>query len=181
MRSFTGWKAVEVQLALFRWLEMRGRRMVLPNFTPRGWHECDMFSMTQAMYFHEIEVKVSRSDFRSDFNKRGKHRGLAGTSYDSHLSHRPRTFCYAAPQGLLMVEDMPDYAGLIVVRDKWVKPYPGSPPAYEVEVLKKPPVLKVGKLSAEQMLRMTECLWYRYANTWKELAVRKIEGVSDGR
>lgn len=41
--------------------------------------ESDCFSMSEAGYAYEVEVKISRSDFFNDFNKKEKHRLLAAT------------------------------------------------------------------------------------------------------
>lgn len=167
----TPWIELEVQYALFRWLELRGRTMVLANFQPYHWHECDLFSMTQAMYFHEIEIKTSRSDFRADFKKYGKHEVLAGgRDRWGYGELPPRTFCYACPEGLLSVDDMPEYAGLVSVeRDEQ------SWRGYRVTVKKKPPVLaNARKVTPEQVMKISANLWYRYANTWNEMACAKL-------
>ena len=78
------WTETEMQLALFSWLENAGRTLILPNFTPRKWHECDLFSITTSLYFHEIEVKVSVSDFYADKAKREKHRAMRGDTKTVH-------------------------------------------------------------------------------------------------
>jgi RNA polymerase primary sigma factor len=38
--------------------------VLLPNYTPDKWHECDVFGVTRAGYFHEFEIKLTRADFR---------------------------------------------------------------------------------------------------------------------
>lgn len=165
------WTAIEIQYALFGWLEKRGRTLILPNFTPRKWHECDLFSITNALYFHEIEVKVSRADFRADFDKESKHRILADKAASVWANLIPRTFCYACPHGLLSTEDMPEYAGLIWVARKRQNDWFG----YDIEIVKKPPSLSSQKMTAEQVFKITNNLWWRFANTWKKMAASKIE------
>jgi len=161
------WTEKEMQLALFEWLEMRKRTLIMPNFTPRRWQECDMFSLTAALYYHEIEVKVSRGDFRADFrDKRYKHMTLAETFPSRSLKSPPRTFMYACPAGLLSVADMPEYAGLIHVR-RYIRDYCAT--RYEVRIEKKAPVIRgAEKLSSEQVFQISSHLWYRYANEWKK-------------
>lgn len=36
--------------------------------------EADLLAMTQAGYLHEVEIKVSRADFKKDFEKSGMHK-----------------------------------------------------------------------------------------------------------
>jgi len=174
------WTELEMQFALFSWLEQRGRTLILANFTPHKWHECDIFSLTKALYFHEIEVKISRADFLADFNKRVKHDALNGGEVYGQRYQRgmPRTFCYACPENLLSIIDMPEYAGLIsVVREKkgWENHWNG----YHIEVIKKPPRLLAQKMSAEQVFKISNNLWWRYAKTWKDKA-KIIITKSDG-
>ena len=179
-QSNAKWTEKEMQLALFEWLERRNRTLILPNFTPSRWHECDMFSLTKSLYFHEIEVKVSRRDFQADKNKREKHRILSGDGYteDERRINRigmprhripdrpPRTFVYACPAGLLSVEDVPEYAGLIHIK-RYDRTHCAT--RYTVDIVKKPPTIRgAGKLSSEQVFQITNNLWYRYANEWKK-------------
>jgi len=168
------WGEAEVQLALFDWLNERRRMMILANFQPRGWRECDIFSITDALYFHEIEVKVSRSDFSAEFtNKRYKHMVMSSDErYKNEKKYMPRTYCFACPSGLLREEDMPEHAGLIwVERDGalW------GQLRHRVEIVKEPPILRDAmKMSDEQMLRITKKVWSRYAPVWRGIAQRRM-------
>lgn len=166
------WSEIEIQLALFKWLERRSRILIFPNFTPYKWHECDMFSITGSLYFHEIEVKISQSDFYAEKNKRLKHRALSG-DLNVYAKLLPRTFCYACPDGLLNPTVMPRYAGLIWVsrvKPDWENHWTG----YRVVVVKKPPVLTSRKMVSEQIFKIANNLWWRYAQTWKKMAEAKI-------
>jgi len=162
-----------MQLALFEWLEWRKRTLILPNFTPFYWYECDMFSLTRSLYFHEIEIKVSRADFRADFKKFEKHRVLSGDLTNanwygpSYLDRSPHTFCYACPAEMLAVDDVPAYAGLIWVR-RQKKGFWNGATGYLVTVEKRPPMLPAEKMKPEQVLKISNNLWYRYAKEWKE-------------
>lgn len=42
------------------------RSFVIPNYTPSGWFESDIFELTKSGYFREYEIKMSLSDFRAD-------------------------------------------------------------------------------------------------------------------
>lgn len=73
--------------------------------------ESDYFCVNREGYSFEIEVKISKSDFKSDFKKE-KHKLFVDKNYKSVL---PNKFYYAIPKGLIKLEDLPSYAGLIVV------------------------------------------------------------------
>lgn len=116
---------------------------VLPNYTPRGWWECDVFYVTRAGYFKEYEIKLTVGDFKQD-KKKGRNRwgyrqdtkGNWQPGYyitdSKHAAlqkreHRgPTQFWYVTPEGLLYTEPapqfnpealVPDYAGLLEVVD----------------------------------------------------------------
>lgn len=105
--------------------------------------ECDFFSVTNSGYLYEVEVKISKSDFNADFIK-FKHKLFEGrneTSVIKEAKYRyskrwkkqvrkapekiinpqevkmPNKFFFACPEGLLTVDDVPEYAGLIYVND----------------------------------------------------------------
>lgn len=83
--------------------------------------ESDYLALTKAGYWYEIEVKISRSDFKADFKKKGKHESLSGLMMHggSNLRNpnyaRPNYFYYAVPENMISVEEAPEYAGLLYV------------------------------------------------------------------
>lgn len=112
--------------------------MVMPNFTPPDWWECDLFVLTRSGYFWEFEVKLTRSDFLRDAEKSreirgtGRHvpvdpaiarfpgqtRWVCDVEKKHDLLARgdprgPQKFFYVAPLGVLNAADMPAWAGLI--------------------------------------------------------------------
>lgn len=104
------------------------RNFVLPHYTPRSWFECDVYEVTEAGYFREYEVKTSRGDFFRDAAKkmpdswrwdgsvkvdlpgRVKHQSLAARDVRG-----PARFWFVTPPGLVTVDELPDFAGLIEV------------------------------------------------------------------
>lgn len=76
--------------------------------------ESDFFSVSESGYVYEVEIKVTRGDFKDDFNKTAKHTLLESTDSDINLN-RPNKFFYAAPKGLLNTIEIPKYAGLIEI------------------------------------------------------------------
>lgn len=90
--------------------------------------ESDFFSVSESGYVYEVEIKITRGDFKDDFNKTAKHSLLESSDPGINLK-RPNKFFYAAPKGLLNTIEIPKYAGLIEVDSseempKIVKPAP---------------------------------------------------------
>lgn len=86
--------------------------------------EADLLAMTQAGYVHEVEIKVSRADFKKDFEKAGMHNdtgkwtGWKPNTQKHQLIKDGKLanyFWFAAPAGLIKPEEIPPYAGLIEV------------------------------------------------------------------
>ncbi len=97
------------------------RNFVLPNFTPPGWWECDVFEVTKSGYFREYEVKLTLADFRRDRDK-AQVRGAYefGKPRSSVLKRDmlaagdvagPVEFYYVTPAGLLDGVELPKWAG----------------------------------------------------------------------
>lgn len=100
---------------------------MLPNYTPNGWFECDIFEVTKAGYFVEYEIKCSRSDFNADALK-GRYiypHGQFGYDAPSIYEKKyecigracgPSRFYYVTPTDLITPEEVPLWAGLIWAR-----------------------------------------------------------------
>lgn len=72
--------------------------------------ESDVLILTKSHYWYEIEIKVSRADFKNDLkHKFQKHNTLS----DADATDKPNYFYYAVPEGLISPEEVPTYAGLI--------------------------------------------------------------------
>ncbi len=106
------------------------RSFVLHNYTPAKWWECDVFECTKAGYFREYEIKITRGDFNADAKKRetlwiersgdngrwGFDRQPGRTKH-SLLQQRstdgPSQFWFVSPMGVIMHDELPEWAGLI--------------------------------------------------------------------
>ena len=76
--------------------------------------ECDAFGVTKSYMTHEVEVKISKSDFVADFrNKKGKH---YRTKYGKGCNY----FWFCVPESMVdyALERLPEYAGLLTVKDR---------------------------------------------------------------
>lgn len=111
--------ARDIQRRLF--FEYSNSSSVLcPNFTPARWFECDLFRVTKAGYLYEYEIKLSLSDFKSDFNKTTynyktkqydtKHKMLESRHIDA-----PSKFFFVVPYTLTdkVLPIVPEWAGLL--------------------------------------------------------------------
>lgn len=117
----------ELQRRLY-WLCIgREDEIICPNTLLYSW-ESDMVGVTKAGRIHEYEVKISRADFRADLQK-NRHEALLRKTY-----YGPNRFWYVAPEGLLTKEDMPEYAGLIILRDDRLRVEHRAPERHRIEI-----------------------------------------------
>jgi hypothetical protein len=151
------------------WLALRGTsQLVLPNFTPAAWFECDVFSVSKSGYMHEHEIKMSVADFRRDAEKAdyfyervdgrfAKQR--KATKHERLLQadvRGPSCFWFVVPDGLIGKSDVPRWAGLKVVRDQghWCS----------VRVVKMAPRLHNAQVSAKVIEQAETACYWRYWN-----------------
>ncbi len=114
-----------------RWLYWSRRStamMMMPNYAPRKWFECDLWLVTKAGYFYEFEIKLSRSDFLADRRKGG---GVGWSRQDGRYQKNerltkyqriekadpigPSRFWYVVHQSLAEM-DFPDWCGVLIAK-----------------------------------------------------------------
>lgn len=110
-------------------------KYVIPNvyIYQEGW-ESDLFVLLPSGLSIEVEVKISRSDFFADQKKERKHLILENCTVQGPINkfkdtvdevngvkhyRSPNRFYYAAPKGLIKIEEVPNYAGLIEMTDTY--------------------------------------------------------------
>lgn len=87
------------------------------RYTPPGWWECDVYAITKAGYGVEYEIKRTRQDFHLDKTKR-KGSGVYKHDLLANGDERaPSRFYYVTPKGLLSLDEIPEWAGLIEFSD----------------------------------------------------------------
>jgi len=117
--------ARDIQVALIR--ERYSRNLCMPNYTPSGWFECDVFELTPADYFHEYEIKLTASDFRAESRKR-KSWTIINNEWVPHGPKKldlldgqhvkgPTKFYYVYPSGMLPESEIPVWAGIVTVTE----------------------------------------------------------------
>lgn len=85
--------------------------LFMPNFHFM-WHEADLVYLTKSGYSTEFEIKISRSDFFNDKNK------TCGNLTKAEFLQEGKStnyFYYVVPKGLVRLEEVPEYAGLIEI------------------------------------------------------------------
>lgn len=124
--------------------------------------EQDWISFLKSGYCWEIEVKVSKSDFKRDFKKK-KHtvmKAVYGRKRKSDLDKKvPNRFYFFCPEGVVSKSEIPDYAGLLVL----------TKGTYQIKKVKEAPLLHKTKLRPERVFKK---LYYLY----REGVVRKLFG-----
>ncbi len=122
-----------------------------------GW-ESDFVSFSDTGYLYEFEIKVAKSDYWDDFDKKEKH--LLLESKDD--TKKPNRFYYAVPKGLLSSFDIPAYAGLIEVDD----------PNKMATIIKEAPLLHKEKMLNSDM---KETLLKKFYFRYKDMLIKNFD------
>ena len=126
---------------------------VIPNVhTERyGGSEVDALylSSTNRAYFYEI--KCSKSDFKADFKKKRHQMFL---DRDDTMCIKPKYFYYVCHGFNISVEDIPEYAGLIIASEF----------KNRLEIVKKAPLLWNDPLSEKDLMFIHTKILHRYLN-----------------
>lgn len=132
------------------------------NLNIYSW-ESDALYITKSGYAYEFEIKISRSDFKNDFKHKAKKHQILESS-DVGITNRPNYFFYVVPEGMVKVEEVPEYAGLIYVIPHF-RPSDGTIYRYSFNVVKEAKKLHKTKVD-EEALSLKEKFYYNYS-TWK--------------
>jgi len=92
-----------------QFLSQGSKSRIWKNIYLYDW-ESDLFKLNHAGLGTEGEVKRTREDFWADFDKDEKHRKLS--MRDGIL---PNEFYYIVPRGMVDLDEVPEYAGLVEV------------------------------------------------------------------
>lgn len=77
--------------------------------------ESDFFAISKSGYSIEVEVKISKADFKLDKDKSFWNGGKKSNKHDHLISdnnHCPNKFAYACPEGMLELSDIDPMYGL---------------------------------------------------------------------
>lgn len=110
-------RLTERQIQAIMWRELQSRsKIVMPNYTPKCWHECDLWAVTRAGYVQEYEIKVSVRDFVADAEKTDRWRTC--TKHGRLTRHDlcgPNQFWFVLPDSVAALVEIPAWAGLIKI------------------------------------------------------------------
>lgn len=132
--------------------------------------ESDFFFMTKSGIMYEIEIKISKADFKKDFAK-PKHRifeylkGPVKQMKDPRIDNMkllPHKFFFCTPPGLIKFEELPSYAGLIEMST-----------GFGMNVLKEAPMLHKHKPNVDKLL--LDKFYYRSMNQRQEIETLRKE------
>ena len=138
---------------------------VFPNVFYKN-YECDLLKLTKAGFTYEYEVKISKSDLKADALKKQKYIKEAGvweinqlTKHESLLAgKRVNYFSYIVPQGIVDVDEIPEWVGLI-----YVEKYEFEGKSYvRLNNVRKPRRLSSDKATAEDIERLYNSIYYRF-------------------
>lgn len=186
-----------IQKKLNRFLASSTQKYVLENLYVFKW-ESDKFIETRSGLIYEFEIKISRSDFKADFDKKDKHVILEGkeehipsyeevkkrfTRYGSDVNDKyyrtenfkkPNYFYYAVPEGMIDASEVPEYAGLIYVLPEGENKASDGKWCYDGQyIVKKAPKLHDKKYTDEE-LSLTEKFYYNMLS-WKDKCSQEKE------
>lgn len=165
IRRKTNWTEYTVQQALRKYfLAESTKKYDLFNLFIYQW-ESDYLAITRSDIAYECEIKISRQDFLNDSKKKNKHLIIEGNVADD--CDRPNFFYYAVPDGLINVDEVPDYAGLIYVN-------PGF-----ISIIKQAPKQHNSKFDYERHNLMDK-LYYNlnnYRDLYKESDISELKKI----
>lgn len=147
-----------------RWaLDIKQHKVALPNINGMypSW-EADLLAVTAADLVHEFEIKITRSDFLADAKKERKHWCLSCPE----MCKVPNYFWYAIHGFSLDENDVPPYAGLIVV-EKTGFTFP-----YAVNVIKVAPRIHGEKIHNRDKRSMVTWLSYKLKKAYLQQYVQ---------
>lgn len=177
----------DLQNAFWRW-ESGPYSIVCPNYTPNKWHECDIFAVTKAGYMVEIEIKVTKADFKADAAKCERetyeHRRALITGgvdarktkhsrIESRDTSGPSRFYYLLPDGVVDDADVPAWAGIMRAR---VSNYDGR---LSISTTRKAPKLHASKVGEDVLKHCQGVFYWRFWNERKRKRGGKIEEVKN--
>lgn len=120
---------------------------ITTKFQGMGLAECDVMAISKADYIYEFEIKISKSDFKKDFEKE-KHRLIKEKKFVNESKtwripfYAPNYFYFVMPENLVSIEEIPEYAGLIYLKknEREIEFF---------EIVKKAPLLHKTKATTE--------------------------------
>jgi hypothetical protein len=140
-----------IEAALSMHLYEKQHSPITTRFTGYGLSECDVISISKSDYIYEYEIKISRADYKKDFIKE-KHSQMIRENHTKIVKGEmmylsPNYFNFITPRGLISLEEVPEYAGLIYINDDLT-----------FDIIKKPLLLHKTKASPQFIRKLAHNL-----------------------
>lgn len=145
-----------------RFLTYSSKKYEMENLFVFDW-ESDYLCITNSNVIYECEIKISRADFKNDFKHKKKKHLLMENANTTDYTKLPDYFYYAVPDGLISVDEVPDYAGLIYI--KHGASNSNDILSYWCQIVKNPTHLHHEKMDISK-LNLEKKFYYAYRN-WK--------------
>lgn len=145
--------------------------MIYNSFAMSRDFESDFLAITKAGYLHEVEIKISRSDFQADFKKSSTrsvfNKEIKAWERQSQSKHElieqgklSNYFWFCVPTGLITADEVPDYAGLLYFED-----HPKYGFVRDLITVKKAPKIHKNKAPEYVEKKILQAMYYR---SWEE-------------
>ena len=144
-------KSKNIEAALCMYLYLKGHSPISSHVTISQLSECDVISVSKSDYIYEYEIKISRADYKKDFIKE-KHSQMIRENHTKIVKGEmmylsPNYFNFITPRGLISLEEVPEYAGLIYINDDLT-----------FDIIKKPLLLHKTKASPQFIRKLAHNL-----------------------
>ena len=133
--------------------------------------ESDFMAISKSGYCIEVEVKISRADFKNDFTKtisngKNKHDYMVSES-----TFKPNQFYFAVPEGLIKPDELPKQYGLIYCDE------------YSARIVKRAKYLHKEKLLDNKVFtqRLLNKFYYRYMDLRRAIIIKKWDLKNERR
>lgn len=113
-----------------QYLSRNACKYLIHNLFVFDW-ESDYLAITKAGLIHEVEIKISKHDFKNESKNKSAKFALFESRNESTMI--PDFFYYCVPENLISVEEVPEYAGLLYVNDYGFLTTPKSAPRLKKE------------------------------------------------
>ena len=157
----------QIQVAIYRRFTSG---ILIPNWTPPKWWECDVARIMPSGRWHEYEIKLSKADFLADQRKlttrgfgRNKFSEIKHLELDAASEKGPNNFWYVMPESVADQVDIPKFAGLVIAGEHNGRTY--------VNVRKEAPLLH--KAKAEFPVPEQNVFYYRMWSNMERLVNKK--------
>jgi hypothetical protein len=183
---------LEIQIGMHNYLHnYKGIQHIWPCMSAITGYEADVIAITKAGYAYAYEIKRTLQDFRADKHKVHKHASLSGNGMTKlagtdgkdryilsddnekrkprwmckscHPDLRPKQFWYVCWSFAPPEDEVPDYAGVMLVDG------PTTGKRVHIEITKQAPNLRSQKVDSARITQADRSMAYRY---WALLQTR---------